>query len=151
MISNHDNEWLYNTTEAVPSPPTSLGTDRRTALGMIWKGCKCSGHQDIYSDWPTHNAELTIAQCMKTCVYCGKDFITAAELRKHMRKLEYARRNLRVCQESRGKGSSTTPSWTHIGTPVHRSESEPFARQPFARITRSQSVTDSANAIPSSW
>jgi len=153
MVSN-DSEWIYNSAEAAPSPPTSMATDTRTALGKIYKGCRCPSHQEIYSDWPTHNAELTIAQCMKICVYCGRDFLTAAELRKHMKKIKYAERNLGICQETRGKGSSTTPAWTprhHTETPIPRSDSEPLVLPPDARTTRSQSVTNSANGIPRLW
>jgi len=153
MVSN-DSEWIYNSAEAAPSPPTSMATDTRTALGKIYKGCRCPSHQEIYSDWPTHNAELTIAQCMKICVYCGRDFLTAAELRKHMKKIKYAQRNLGICQETRGKGSSTTPAWTprhHTETPIPRSDSEPLVLPPDARTTRSQSVTNSANGIPRLW
>ncbi len=145
---------MYNTAEAAPSPPTSMATDTRTALGKIYRGCKYPSHQEIYSDWPTHDAELTIAQCMKTCVYCGRDFTGAADLRKHMKTIQYARRNPRIYQETRGKYSSTTPAWTsrhHKETLTHRSDSEPLARPLDARTTRSQSVTNSANVIPRPW
>jgi hypothetical protein len=151
LDSNNDGEWICNTVETAPSPPTSMATDTRTALGKIYKGCKCPLHQEIYSDWPTHNAELTIAQCMKICVYCGRDFTSAAELRKHMRKSDYAQRNLRVRQETRGKGSSTTPAWIHTETPTHRSDSEPLTRPSNTRRTRSQSFTNSANPVPRPW
>lgn len=87
---NNDNDWIHNTAEVAPSPPTSMATDTRTALGAIYRGCKCPTHQEIYSKWPTHNAKLTIAQCMRTCVYCGKDCTNAAELRKHMKQIRYA-------------------------------------------------------------
>jgi hypothetical protein len=133
-----DNEWLYGTAEVEPSPPTSMATDPRTALGAIYKACKCPSHQEIYSDWPTQDAELTIATCMKICMYCGKDFAVTAELRKHLRKrVEYIRRNLRVQQETRGKYSSSTPSWTRIEAPTRRRN---------GRTTRSRSHTNSANA-----
>jgi hypothetical protein len=149
MINNDDSEWMRNTVEVAPSPPTSMATDTRTALGAIYRGCKCPTHQEIYSNWPTHNAELTIAQCMRTCVYCGKDFTNAAELRKHMKQIKYAQRNLSIYQETRGKHSSTTPAWTSI--PTHRSDSEPLARPSNARTTRSQSITNSANGAPRPW
>jgi hypothetical protein len=42
-----------------------MATDTRTGLGKIYRGCKCPLHQEIYSDWLTHNAELIIAQCIK--------------------------------------------------------------------------------------
>jgi hypothetical protein len=56
-------------------------------------------HQDVYNDWPTQDAELTIAKCMKICVYCGKDSTVPSELREHMRK-RYARRNISVVVET---------------------------------------------------
>ena len=142
IISNNNEEWMYNMVEAEPSPPTSIVTDARTALGKIYKGCKCPSHQDIYSDCPTHNAYLTIAQCMKICVYCGKDFPKASELRRHIRNAEYIRRNLEIKYEGRGIGSSTTPSWTN------RHRTEPITDLHNARTTRSQSLTNSANAVP---
>ncbi|KFY28958.1 hypothetical protein V491_00241 [Pseudogymnoascus sp. VKM F-3775] len=126
MINNNDSEWMRNTVEVASSPPTSIATVTRIALGTIFRGCKCPVHQEIYSDWPTYNAELKIAICMKKCVYCSRDFITTAELHKHMRKTEYARRNLRVYQETCGRGSSTTPAWTSIL--AHRSDSEPLCQ-----------------------
>jgi hypothetical protein len=33
----------------------------------------------------------------KVCIYCGSDFVTAAELRKHLKRMKYAKRNLSVC------------------------------------------------------
>lgn len=123
-----NSESVHNTAEAVPSPPISMAIDTRTAQGMIYKGCKCPPHREIYSDRPARNAKLTIAQCMKTCVYCGRDYTSAAELRKHMRRTDYARRIPRIRQETRGKGSATTPAWItrhHTETPIHRSDSEP--------------------------
>ncbi|KAG9229503.1 hypothetical protein BJ875DRAFT_523146 [Amylocarpus encephaloides] len=126
-------DWLHGTVETARSPPTSL---------------------EIYSNWPYLNAELTIAQCMKICVYCGKDFQSAAELRKHMKKSEYARRNLRIQHETRGRGSSNTPAWTSIrstGTPIQRSDSEPVIPRPTACMTRSQSVINSANGAERLW
>ena len=144
-IINNDNEWIYNTAEFGPSPATSMVTDTRTALGKIYKGCKCPPHQDIYSNWPTDNAYLTIAQCMRTCIYCGRDFPKASELRRHMRNAEYIRRNLEIKYEGRGIGSSTTPSWTS------RHCTEPLTDRPDARTIRSQSFTNNANAVPRQW
>ncbi|KAJ6114107.1 hypothetical protein N7512_007552 [Penicillium capsulatum] len=80
--------WLYGPPDDDLSPQTSEVTDNHTAGGRIYKGCKCPEHQEIYTDWPTRNADLTIAQCMKVCMYCGKDFTGAAELRKHLRLLD---------------------------------------------------------------
>ncbi|CRG90417.1 putative RNA-directed DNA polymerase from transposon BS [Talaromyces islandicus] len=91
-----------------------MATDTRTALGRIYKGCKCPSHQEIYSDWPTHNAELTIAQCMRICVYCGKDFALASEVRKHMRRYHCSQQNVKIRLETLGRGSSKIPAWTEI-------------------------------------
>jgi hypothetical protein len=151
---NEANNRLLDTIETTASPPTSMATDTRTARGSIFKGCRCPPYQEIYSNWPTADAELTIAQCMKTCVYCGKDCTNAAELRKHMRKVDYSRRNIRIRQETKGRWGSTTPAWTPIPRPqtlVHRPDSEPLSHRPTARITRSQSFTNGANRGPSLW
>ncbi|KAK9445095.1 hypothetical protein VB005_01558 [Metarhizium brunneum] len=86
MANNDDNEWPFGPPVAEASPITSMATDTRTARGIIFKGCRCTSHQDIYSDWPIQDAELTIAKCMRICVYCGKDFETASALRGHMRR-----------------------------------------------------------------
>lgn len=151
LFNNDGNEWMPSIAEAEPSPPTSMATEPRTALRKIFKGCKCLSHQEIYNNWPTRNAELTIATCMKTCVYCGSDFTVAAELRKHLRGKKYTQRNISIQQETRGKWSSTTPTWAprpHVGTPNHRPGSEPPTRPSNARATRSQFLTNSANAAP---
>jgi hypothetical protein len=147
-MANNEDAWIHNTIEVAPSPPTSMATDTRTAKGNIYKGCNCPSHQEIYSSWPTHNAELTIAQCMKICVYCGRDFTGAGDLRKHLRKMDYARRNITVRFETR-YSAATTPAWTT--TSIHRSDSEPLTRPSNARITRSQSFTNSANEAPRLW
>jgi hypothetical protein len=130
------NEWLCNPIEVEPSPPTSMATDTCTAIGKIYKGCRCPPHQEIYSDWPTQDAELTISKCMRICVYCGKDFSFAAELRKHMRR-KYTKRNLTVNLEIRGKWSNFTPSWTRIG---------PLTSWTETRVTWNQSLTYGTNA-----
>jgi hypothetical protein len=118
-----------------------MATDTRTALGKIYKGCKCPEHQEIYSNWPTRDAELVIARCMRTCVYCGKDFETAAKIRRHLSFKKYAQRNLTVRQDKLGGHGTTTPAWIPL---THRADSEPLARPPErARITRSQSVIGS--------
>jgi hypothetical protein len=93
---NSDSDWVHNTTEAALSPPTSMATDTRTARRNFWRGCTCPSHQAIYNDWPTQNAELTISRCMRTCMYCGSDFQEASTLRKHIKRVKYARRNLSV-------------------------------------------------------
>jgi hypothetical protein len=129
--------WLYGPPDDDPSPQTSMVTDPRTAGGRIYKGCKCSEHQEIYTHWPKWNADLTIAQCMKVCTYCGKDFTTAAELRKHLRQSKYTKQNLAVRLETRGSGSSLTPSWTH-----RRRTEEPPITLSQARRTRTRSHID---------
>jgi hypothetical protein len=100
-------EWLYN----FATPPSTTPTSINAASIETYKGCKCPSHQDIYSEWPMQDAELTIAQCMRTCVYCGKSFPVASELRKHIKK-RYAKRNLTVTFDTRGKWSSSIPGWT---------------------------------------
>jgi hypothetical protein len=99
---NSVNDVVYNIAEAALSPANSIATE--------WRGCACSSHQEIYKGWLKHNAELTIAQCMRTCMYCGSNFRGASELRKHIKRARYARRNLFVKRETRGRYSSTTPA-----------------------------------------
>ncbi|KAG9235720.1 hypothetical protein BJ875DRAFT_440095 [Amylocarpus encephaloides] len=120
----HDADaWLANLEmETARSPPTSLATDTRTAHGTVYKGCRCPSHQKIYSNWPAQDAELTITQCMKTCVYCGSDFNAAADLRKHLKRVKYARRNISICQGIYGKHLSDTPAWTPKESSTHRSD-----------------------------
>ncbi|KAJ6436485.1 hypothetical protein O9K51_10967 [Purpureocillium lavendulum] len=118
MAVDNDGNRLNDPANNEPSPITSLATDTRTAQGQIFKACKCPEHQNIYSAWPTHNAELTIAHCMKTCMYCGKDFSVAGALRKHIRKAEYAQRNL--------KASRRVPNAS--GEDPHNPESIPHRR-----------------------
>ncbi|OKL55294.1 hypothetical protein UA08_09424 [Talaromyces atroroseus] len=134
-----DDVWLYGYPDNGPSPQTSLVTDTYTAGGRIYKGCKCPEHQEIYANWPTRDAELKIAQCMRICMYCGKDFPQASELRKHLRKSGYSKRNLAVQTETRNRWSASTPGWTlrsRIVSSSNRSE---------ARTTRSQSHADRAD------
>lgn len=127
-----------------PSTLTSLATDARTAQGQIFKGCHCRYHQVIYSDWPTHDADLTVAQCTRICTYCGKDFPIAARLRKHM-KFTHSDRNISIANERRGRGSSLTPAWSH------RPQNGSHLRRPRTRLTRSQSLTDGAYLPESTW
>ena len=149
MINLDDNGSSHSLPITGPSPLTSMATETRT--GNVFKGCKCPSHQEIYNDWPTHNAELTIAVCMKTCVYCGKDFSFAAELRKHMRKRCCSRRNIEIRLETKGRFSASTPAWTArhlIETPSHRANSEPLLHPSDTRVTRSQSLTHGINIGP---
>ncbi|KAJ9137654.1 Endonuclease/exonuclease/phosphatase [Pleurostoma richardsiae] len=87
-MANNADDWLNNPEVEEPSPPTSMATDTRTAQGTIYKGCKCPEHQDIYSDWPTQDAELTIALCMKYNVQKSRDVVLAS-LFRNPRVLEY--------------------------------------------------------------
>lgn len=117
-------EWLANlannTADGSPhdpgtvgSIPTSTATNTRTAQGNIYKSCRCPEHQEIYSNWPTRDAELRIAHCMGVCMYCGKDFLVAAELRIHLkRRKEYWDMNLTVQLEGR-RHNALTPAWIH--------------------------------------
>lgn len=139
--SNDDDmsEWVQNQEVDEASPPTTMVTDAHTVQGAVYKGCKCPDHQEIYSDWPTGNAELAVSRCMNVCMYCGKNFEVTAELRKHIRK-RYGDRNLTVLFEPGGRGGSKTPGWTRIeAAPTRRIQT---------RATRSQSPTYGTNADP---
>jgi hypothetical protein len=151
-----DPQWLHLIEQDQPasSPPTSLATDPRTANGTIYRACNCPEHQEIYEDWPIRNAELVIARCMKTCMYCGMDFTLAAHLRKHLNRLKYTqRRNLTIVQETRGKWGATTPAWTPkpgyrmIRVPDHETPTASASTSASLRVTRSQSATNSDNGI----
>lgn len=149
-----DAEWLPQIEEDETSIPTSKATETRVAQGVVYKGCKCPEHQDIYPTWPLQDAELKIAKCMKICMYCGDDFTNAAELRRHLKRLKYAKRNISVYLEPRGKWGNTTPGWTskpHGSIRVRRRGSEPPVPTPSARTTRSQSLTHRTNAGTPPW
>jgi len=137
-MANTVDEWMTGPEEEGPSPLTSMAIDTRTARGTIYKGCRCPEHQDIYNDWPIRDAELTVALCMKVCVYCGKDYEITAELRKHMKR-KYSEHNLKVVYEIRRRHCSTTPGWTRI---------EAAAERPETRATRNQSPTYGASTAP---
>ncbi|EGD99962.1 hypothetical protein TESG_07290 [Trichophyton tonsurans CBS 112818] len=131
----------------VGSIPTSMATDTCTTR-KLYKGCRCPEHQEIYNNWPTRNAEMTIAHCMRICMYCGKDFPDAPKLRKHLRKRkEYIRRNLRVPFEPRGRWGNHTPNWKprEPRTRTTRSLSPPFHR-PRTWGLRSRSPIDRPSA-----
>lgn len=150
LAGDIDPQWLQPVEGHQPasSPPTSLATDPRTANGTIFKACKCPEHQDIYHDWPIRNAKLTIARCMKTCMYCGMNFPSTPHLRRHLNCLKYTRRrNLEVPRVTRGQPSPSTPAWTAI--PGYRTirildEETPTASS-IAHATRSQSLANSTN------
>lgn len=116
--SNDDDmsEWVQDQEVDEASPLTTMATDTYTAQGAVYKGCKCPEQQDLYSNWPTGNAELVVSRCMKICMYCGKDFEVTAELRNHIRK-RYGNRNLTVLFKPGGQGGSRTPGWTRGGRP----------------------------------
>lgn len=153
LAANDDFNWNTTAVEDDVSPQTSKATDARRAAGTLYRGCKCPSHQEIYDKWPVQDADLTIAKCMKVCMYCGRDFRMAADLRLHLKRVKYAQRNLGVYQEVRGKRTST-PAWTprlHVATPVHRRGSEPPTRPSTPRMTRSQSLTNRANHTLQQW
>ena len=163
-LFSNDEDWnqeIADTAIATISPPTSLATDTRTAQGAIYKSCTCPEHQEVYSNWPTRDAELKIAKCMRNCPYCGMERSTASELRRHLRQARYVRRNLTVVEEKRTRWDCSDPSWTpkprmilvedDSAIPEHRSGSEPLPQPSRPRITRSQSVTNSAFATPQPW
>jgi hypothetical protein len=153
MLDNNEDEWIPNMAETEPSPLTSMATDARAARGTVFKGCRCPSHQEAYNDWPTQNAELTIAQCMTTCMYCGNDFRSASDLCRHLNRKKYSERNISIYQETPRKRNPPTPTWTSRPQlrPLNRSDSEPLTRPSNARITRSRSLTNSANRVPRPW
>jgi hypothetical protein len=146
-LDNNDAEEGLHDPQTVGSVPTSMATNTRTAQGNIYKACRCPRHQEIYSNWPTRDAELRIAHCMRICMYCGKDFALASLLRRHIRgKKEYSLRNLTVRFE-KGKHDALTLEWTPkpSRTRVSRSRSPTRLRM---RAARSQSLIDSPDATP---
>jgi hypothetical protein len=60
IFNGEDSEQIAGVVDVEPSPLTSMATDPQTTREKIFKGCKCPSHQDIYNDWPTQDAELTI-------------------------------------------------------------------------------------------
>jgi hypothetical protein len=141
MANDMEHEWVADLSESEPSPITSMATDTRTTRGRVYKGCECRSHQEIYEDWPRRNANLTISHCMRKCVYCGKDFPRAADVRFHMRNQKYVKRNLEINPTPRGKNKVPTPGWTP----------RPRTVQPSGRKTRSQSFINSATAALHQW
>ena len=116
QMSNMFNiEWPQQNRETGPSPLTSIATDPRTAAGRVYKSCQCPSHQELYDNWPLQDAELKIVKCMKICMYCGKDFTSASEMRRHIHTgLKYARRNLKVDYGRRMIRNETEPGWRQL-------------------------------------
>ena len=117
--SSNDGNWLDEAAGVLdedpdPSPLTSVATDPRTSQGTLFRACQCVEHQEIYNDWPTQNADLIIAKCMKNCMYCGKYFTFASELRRHIGR-RHGKENLTVVYESRRSLQSLIPKWTAKG------------------------------------
>lgn len=140
IANEFDTTWLFGPPDDDPSPLTSMVTDGNTAEGRLFEGCRCPEHREIYRHWPAREAELTIAQCMRVCMYCGKDFPQATELRKHLRKPQYSRRNLTVVIEKRNRWGAVTPGWTH------RQQSATPGAQSEDRRIRTRSYTDRTDA-----
>lgn len=138
IFNDDDNTWMPAIAHDDSSLATSIANEPHSESGKIFKGCKCPEHQHIYDDWPTHDAELTIAKCMTICVYCGADCHRPPSLRMHLKAAKHARNNISVVRETMGKGSSTIPSWTAKppGRNAHR-----------GRNTRSQAITNRADAM----
>jgi len=130
--------------ENEPSPPTSMATETQTAQGTIYKACRCPQHQAIYETWPTRDANLVIAACMRICTYCGKDYACPTNLRKHMSKTECKGRNMEIVPGIFKKGGVATPSWTPREPEPETARPPPV--QPNPRTTRSQATTDSTTA-----
>ena len=124
MFNGEDNEWLPMETNEMPSPITSAASEPDVVGGKIFKGCKCPEHQQIYDDWPTQDAELTIAKCMTVCVYCGVDCRRPPSLRLHLKAAKHAQNNISVVRETMGRGSSTVPSWKLKPPPAIASQAQ---------------------------
>ncbi|EER40636.1 conserved hypothetical protein [Histoplasma capsulatum H143] len=111
LENNNNIDWPHDP-GTIESIPTFMATNTRTGQRGLYKACRCSEYQKIYSTWPVEDAELTIAHCMKICMYCGKDFPVAAELHKHLKfKKEHVVRNLTV-RPAGGKYGAPNPRWT---------------------------------------
>jgi hypothetical protein len=138
MFNDEDSEWMPEMADAEASPPTSVASEPDAAGGKLFRSCKCAAHKRIYDDWPTRDAELTIAKCMTVCMYCGVDYRRPPTLRMHLRSVRHAPNNITVVRETMGRGSSTTPSWKMIPSV------EP-ATTP--RRTRRRAITCSTNEV----
>ena len=143
MANVLNDEWLLPPAEVEPSPLTSTATDPRTTSGVYYRSCNCPSHQEVYNNWPAQNAELTIAKCMKICMYCGKDFPKASDLRRHIhQRVKYARRNLTIHYDSLKERGSAEPGW------VRRSRRTRPTRQSSAQLSQGQILTNSNDAAP---
>jgi len=133
------------------SPTISMATDPRATLGATYKSCTCREHQDIYNDWPTHDVEITVTACMRTCVYCGKYCTTAQNLRRHLRNIEYLQRNISIRLEGKGRANRGTPGWKPAHLAEHREHEAnraPMSSTSTAPRTRYQSRTNSIDIDP---
>ena len=139
IFINNDDNWVpgqeQTLSSPLTSPPASLAEEPMTRAGNIFKACNCAVHQHIYDNWPTQDAELTIAKCMTVCMYCGVDYHRPPTLQQHLKGARHAQHNISVVLETRGRGSSITPSWTM----------KPRARTIHPQITRSRAATHSTN------
>jgi hypothetical protein len=142
MFNGDNGEWMPDATEDILSPLTSLASEPEAVRGKIFRGCKCPNHQHIYDNWPTQDAELTIAKCMTVCVYCGMDYHRPPTLRQHLKGAKHPQNNISVVLETKGRGSSTVPSWKH-------KPPAGIARE--VQITPTNPITNSMDAAPIPW
>ena len=97
--------------DAESSPLTSVVSKPDTAGGKLFRGYRYIEHQPIYDNWPTYNAELTIAKYITIYIYYGIDYYRAPILRSYLNKsAKHAPNNISIIQETIGRGSSDTPS-----------------------------------------
>jgi hypothetical protein len=95
MFNDEDNTWIPDTAHDESSPATSVADEPHSATGKVFKRCKCPTQQHIYDDWPTHDAELTIAKCMT--------ILLDAEVNVNARRGEYG-----IVRECAASGISDT-------------------------------------------
>lgn len=86
--------------QQLESLPVNTESSPVTANG-IYRACKCLHHQTIYDTWPTRDAQIYIASCMRKCTYCGDASTTAGNLRQHMSRKECPNRNLAYYRANR--------------------------------------------------